>query len=382
MKRFAFLAIAAIGVGVACSSSDNASGGDAQSLPTATNTFCVTPSAAAQDVALPNTGGVTGTLSFAAYPSGAAGGCDAVKIATGADIEGPTSSAQSPLKIRSNPANPAPILTVSVGEGLNGNPIFGDEAIISGLTLNLPANLNFADGTYYATITMQGMANGPKPQLIAFTAKGGVLTVAPLTNPLNGTSFPVVILSNTSAVISLYARGVSPIIDDIGDNPDSGLASDGGHVDISDAGLPPLSNDLPPHGDPMQGFAGYPPPDEGAQIGYVKSVKDASCTTGCSSQQIVSGNGGQPVALYVYGNAGETITYELNIAYMQLRSVTTACPSDYTIIPGYDGTGQITIPASDYLLMSSSGCQITYSTAFEGQTGGYYTITLNLLSLP
>ncbi len=50
MKTVAFLALAAIGGGGACSSG-SVSG--AQTLPTATNTFCVTPSADAQDVVLP-----------------------------------------------------------------------------------------------------------------------------------------------------------------------------------------------------------------------------------------------------------------------------------------------------------------------------------------
>ncbi len=321
---------------------------------------------------------MTGTLSFGAYPSGATGGCDAVRISTGADVEDATGATASARRRRSGGPHPSPILTISNGEGLNGNSIFGDEAIISGLTLSLPSNLDFADGTYYATVSMPGADGQTKVSLIAFNAKGNVLTVAPQTNPLNGESFPVVILANTSAVISLYARGVMPAAS--GD--DTGGADGGGqpNVDVADAGLPPLPTDVPPHADPMPSFAGYPPPDVGAQIGYVKSVKDSSCTTSCSSQQIVQGNGGEPVLLFVYGNVGETITYELNIAYMQLRSVSTACPSDYEIIAGYDGTGQITIPASDDLIMSS-GCSITYSTAFAGQSGGSYSITLNLVPL-
>jgi hypothetical protein len=173
-------------------------------LATATSTVCVTPSTSAQSVTLPATGGVSGTISFGAYPAGAAG-CDSVVISTGADVataESMMRSAQDAVR-ESNANSSAPLLTISVGEAFGSSgPVsaFGYQTIVSGMQLTVAPNLNFPDGTYYATVTASGQTF-----IIPFTAKGGVLTVAPGTAGL-----PVAILAGSSALIALYPLGVVP----------------------------------------------------------------------------------------------------------------------------------------------------------------------------
>jgi hypothetical protein len=173
-------------------------------LATATNTVCVTPSSSAQSVVLPATGGVSGTISFGAYPAAAAG-CDSVVISTGTDVvtaESMMRSAQAAGR-ESNANSSAPLLTISVGEAFGSSgpvSLFGYETIISGMQLTVSPNLNFPDGTYYATVTASGQTF-----VIPFTAKGGVLTVAAGTAGL-----PVAILAGSSALIALYPLGVVP----------------------------------------------------------------------------------------------------------------------------------------------------------------------------
>jgi hypothetical protein len=173
-------------------------------LATATNTVCVTPSSSTQSVALPATGGVSGTISFGAYPAGAAG-CDSVVISTGADVttaELMMRSAQDAVR-ESNANSSAPLLTISVGEAFGSSgPVsaFGYQTIVSGMQLTVAPNLNFPDGTYYATVTASGQTF-----IIPFTAKGGVLTVAG-----GAAGLPVLILAGSSALITLYQQGVMP----------------------------------------------------------------------------------------------------------------------------------------------------------------------------
>jgi hypothetical protein len=173
-------------------------------LATATNTVCVTPSSSAQSVALPATGGVSGTVSFGAYPAGATG-CDSVVFSTGTDVataESIIRSAQSAERA-SNANSTAPLLTISVGEAFGSSgPVsaFGYQTILSGMQLTVSPNLNFPDGTYYATVTASGQTF-----LIPFTAKGGVLTVAG-----GAAGLPVLILAGTSALIALYPQGIIP----------------------------------------------------------------------------------------------------------------------------------------------------------------------------
>jgi hypothetical protein len=175
-------------------------------LASATNTVCVTPnSSAPQSVNLPATGGISATITFGAYPAGATG-CDSVTIATGADVATTQSflrSGQNGVRETSATTTTAPLLTISVGAAFGGSgPVsaFGYQTIVSGMQLMVSSNLNFPDGTYYATVTASG-----KTFIIPFTATGGVLSVA------GGTAgLPVLILAGSSALITLYPQGVMP----------------------------------------------------------------------------------------------------------------------------------------------------------------------------
>lgn len=386
MGKFAFFGCAAIGgvgaVFLACSSSDGANVAGGPVLATESHTFCVHPQAAAQDVTLPATGGVTGTLSFGAFATADPSGCDVVRIATGDAVEGSTTgTTSSPLRIRANGAVHKPLITISVGEGLDGHSIFGDEAIISGMQLQLPPELNFPDGTYYMTLTSTDTEGKPRVQVLALTATSGMLEVASQTDPLSNTSFPVVVLANTSAILSIYARGVTPTDNDIAATIDAGTsdaATQPPTIDISDAGLPPLDPNEPDHAPPTQGFFGYPPPNQGAKIGYVRAAWSPGCSgnPGCNGQQEIVSNGGEPAALNVPLNMVGNITWEANIAYMQLRDASWECPADWDVSVGMDGTGHIYIPPGDPFLKD---CTITYSTLMPGQSGGYYTMSFKLV---
>jgi hypothetical protein len=164
-----------------------------ESPAAASNTFCFTPSTAAQNVAIPNTAGFTGTVNIGASAA-AASSCDVqVTVQTGSDVGVMTYSAsRATAGVRSTQAT-APILSIALDNAFNQN------VVVTGAVLNTPSNLSFPDGTYYAVVVNgSGIATG-----LVFTASGGVLTLA-------STGLPIVILPGTTATLFLYARGVTP----------------------------------------------------------------------------------------------------------------------------------------------------------------------------
>ena len=177
------------------------------SLADATNSMCVTPQAQAQTVTLPSTGGVTGTISFGAFAAGATG-CDVLRVSTGAAVESTQALHRRERRLQpaASSSNPQPILTISVGEAFQTNPIFGTAQIITGMQLRVAPELSFPDGTYTATIEDTGIA-GPISSAvpITFIAQNGVLTVA-----TNSGTLPFVVVAHSWAVLKLYARGVEP----------------------------------------------------------------------------------------------------------------------------------------------------------------------------
>jgi hypothetical protein len=208
-------------------------------LATATNTVCVTPNtSAAQTVSLPSTGGVSGTIAFGAYPAGATG-CDSVIISTGADIATTQSLLRSAQSVgrESNANSSTPLLTISVGQAFDSSgPVsaFGYQTIISGMQLTASPNLNFPDGTYYATVTASGQTF-----LIPFTAKNGVLTVSG-----GGAGLPLLILAGSSALITLYQQGVMPPTNTPSPSP-SATATNGANPTPTPAGGTPTGQPVP-----------------------------------------------------------------------------------------------------------------------------------------
>ena len=156
----------------------------------ATSTFCVTPTGAAQTATLPNTAGFTGTLALAASAAGSA--CDLnITLATGADA---AASSASERRTAATNQTTTPILQLSLDNA------FANNVAINGATLNTPADLSFPDGTYNAVITSGSLP----PTGLTFVAKNGVLT-------LQITGSPIIVIPGTTATISLYARGVTPV---------------------------------------------------------------------------------------------------------------------------------------------------------------------------
>jgi len=363
----------AAAVAAACSSSDDT--GTAPSLRTESHTVCVVPSTTPQDVALPPTGGISGTLSFDAFPAGATGGCDTVKISTGDSVEVVETQSLSPfsLHVLANGAKPKPILTISVGEGIDGNALFGQKAIVTGAVLNASPDLSFPDGTYYMTVTRM-VGTETRVDVVVLTATNGELRVSPITSPNGGASFPVLIAANTTAILSLYAKDVIPPAAD----PANQSAAPK-EVDVTDAGLPPLPPD-PPHDPPLAGSYGNPPPTAGSPIGYVRTIWTPGCSgnPGCDLTKPISSGGGNDTLIDAPAGMVGTVTYTTNIGYMALAQVKTACPPEWDVNAGLNGSGVITIPPSAPF---TGVCTITYSTVPPNKDGSGYEIVFKLRGL-
>jgi hypothetical protein len=348
---------------------------------TASNVVCVQPAATSQAVTLPSTGSVSATISFGAFPAGASG-CDEVKIATGADAETAAWSARSVLAARlaGDESNPPPLLTISVGEGIDGNPIFGYETIVSGAQLNTGSNLNFPDGTYYATMTNP---NGATSQLyiIPFTAKNGVLTVSTIPLP-NGKQFPVIIVANTSSILTLYPRGYVPVVPveptpSPSPTPPATATPSPGPSGSPSPSPTPLTFQT---ASPQPGWVGNPPPAPNSIIGSY-SFTDPS-TTSCQPGQMLCNGMNLPIeqvdgsdaAMSIPTNFYGTISFSAQIGYMglYLGNPLSNCPSDWEVGANTGGSGTISIPQNDPA--GGAACEINFQTNPPGSTNvrGYY----------
>ncbi len=168
-------------------------------LPAASAKTCVYPSTQAQTVALPSAGGVSGTISVGAFPA-ASQTCVTITLATGTDAT--ANAAASIVRVASGeraqsstpaPApTPMPLLTISITDA------FSYGVVVTGMTLNTPSNLNFPDGTYYATISDQTSLG------YVFTAKNGTLT-------LSSTNAQFLVTPLDTATLTLYPRGYVPV---------------------------------------------------------------------------------------------------------------------------------------------------------------------------
>ncbi len=338
-------------------------------LQTARNVVCVHPRTLAQNVALPSTGGVSATVSFTSFAA-AATGCDYVRISTGGDVETTHASERfaRDAGIDDAGAAPKPLLTVSVGEGFDGHPIFDNSMIVSGVQLKVSPDLNFPDGTYYATITTTSGSRSAFFGVVAFTAKDGVLKIASILLP-NGKPFPLVFTAKTSSIITLYPRAVVPPEPSPSPTPSTSPTPSGSPT--------PLPTPLPTS-KPCKGCYGNPPPLYGDEIGTSSyAIPSPPCTgypapcTYSSPIEQQSEGGSIEVPGGMYG----TIYFSANIRYMHLFSVTNNCPKDW-LIDAVNGSGAIVIPRSHPWV--DSNCEITFSTLPPGKHGSYYTETLYL----
>ncbi len=342
-------------------------------LQTAGNAVCVHPRTSPQNVALPSTGGVSATVSFTAFAA-AATGCDYVKISTGGDVE--TTSASERFArdagIDVADAAPKPLLTVSVGEGFDGHPIFGNSMIVSGMELLVSPDLHFPDGTYYAAITTTSGTRSTFYGVVPFTAKGGVLKVSNIVLP-NGKPFPLIFTAKTSSIITLYSRAVVP--------PEPSPSPTASTSPTPKGSPTPLPTPLPTS-KPCKGCYGNPPPAYGDEIGTSSYDIPVPPCTGVPAPCTYSfpilqgGNGG---AIQVPGGMVGIVYFSANIGYMRLFSVTNNCPKDWLIDASRNGSGVIVIPTSDPYV--STNCAITFSTLPPGKHGSYYTETLYLFGV-
>lgn len=341
-------------------------------LQTARSAVCVHPATSSQNVALPSTGGVSARVSFTPFAASATG-CDYVKISTGADMEITRASERFARDAGIDDASEAsrPLLTISVGEGFDGHPIFGNSMIVSGMQLMVSPDLHFPDGTYYATVTTASGGRSRFYGAIPFTAKDGILKVANITLP-NGKPFPLIFTAHTSSIITLYPRGAVPPEPSPSPTPSTSPTPSG----------TPSPKPTPfPTSKPCKGCYGEPPPAEGAEIGTSSyDIPVPPCTgvpAPCSGSSAIlqSGDG----LIYVPGGMAGAIVFSANIGYMRLLQVTNNCPKDWLIDAGLDGSGAIVIPNSHPFV--NTNCAITYSTLPPGKHGFYYTETLSLFGI-
>lgn len=379
MARAGILAVAAGAMLAACSGSvtlaPQPSSTAFQGFANATAGVCVQPSTSSQVVSLPSIGGVSGTMSFGPFAAGATG-CDEVIISTGADVNTTASRARfaQSAKPEAN-AVPTPILTISVGEGLSPNPpLFGNETVVTGMQLTVSPDLHFPDGTYYATITtVQGNISTLFPP-IQFTAQNGVLTVSAIQLP-NGSSFPQIVIANTSSIIKLYARGVIPPVPTPAPtvtpaptaSPSPSPIPSGPTATPSSTPTPSGSPTEFPTGMPIQGAVGNPPPAVNAVIGAYSFMDPSS--ESCQPAQVLCNGTNVPITqvagnealISIPANFYGTIQFAANIGYMGLYPpIVITCPSDWTVVASIDGSGSVSIPSSD--TFGNAPCTIVFST--------------------
>jgi hypothetical protein len=167
-------------------------------LGPASASVCVSAQSTPQLVQLPDTGGITATLSLAQYDSGASG-CQNITIATGADA---ALAAAAATVRRTASTSPNPLLSITLGAGLPANSsALQLTTVLSGATLATDANVVFPDGTYNATITLT-LLGTPFTYSLIFTATNGKLTLT------GGSALPLTL--GSGAVINVYNRGVVP----------------------------------------------------------------------------------------------------------------------------------------------------------------------------
>lgn len=325
-------------------------------LKTAHSVVCVHPSTAPQKVTMPPAAGVSGTMSFTAFAA-AASGCDYVEISTGNDAKSPDANGSA-----------KPLLTISVGEGFDGHPLFDNSMIVTGMQLMVSPDLHFPDGTYYATITTTRGDRSTLYGRIVFTAKDGVLKIPAIELP-NGKSFPLILTAKTSSIITLYPRGVEPPPPTPSPSPSTSPTPSGSPT--------PIPTPLPTS-KPCKGCHGLPPPAYGDEIGISSYDEPSPPCTGSSGAPCT---GSSPIEQQTIGGSIEvpggmfgTITYGTKIGYMALLSVTNNCPKDWLVDAGLSGDGIIVIPESHPF---NQPCEITWST-IPARGGNGYTETLYL----
>ena len=179
-------------VGCSGSASPPALDTGAASTPPTITFLTVTPSTLEQTVAVPNTGGFTGTLTIGQFAPNTTG---TVQITFAAGSSATLSAVgRKALAVRAPRATNSPIFQTQISGS------FGGQALISGYVLNTPSNVNFPNGTYQATLS----TNSSPPQGLTFVATGGQLTLV-------SKGLPLVVLPGQTVTLSVYAPGVTPL---------------------------------------------------------------------------------------------------------------------------------------------------------------------------
>ncbi len=333
-------------------------------LASAHGDVCVKPADKAQ-VALPATSGITATISFLFKPG--TKGCDYVRISTGSQIETPPHDTLAALDVPdAASAAPRPLLTISVGEGIGGSGLFGDVFVVSGMQLKVSPDLNFPDGTYYATITTTEGKLTSFMGAIKFVAKDGVLTVAHANGGPKGQTLPFVIGAKSSSIIALYPPGVSPPALSPSPSP------------TGSATAPPTPF---PTSSPLKNAYGRPPPAGGVPFGTTSwDWPDPPCPgvpAPCQWTSQLSGGFTGEGSILIPTNFVGTVTFDAELGYMEIYPpVKIDCPQSYTVAVSIAGAGEIVIPKNEPWVGAS--CVITLSTLPRGFHGNYYTETLSL----
>jgi hypothetical protein len=334
-------------------------------LSSARGNLCIQPKDKTQ-VELPATAGITATIDFLFKPGSK--GCNYVQIATGSDIDTPPHGALEAFGVPDGVSgSPRPLLTISVGQGIDGNGFFGDVYVVPGMQLKVSPELNFPDGTYYASITKTDGKRGFFVGIVAFVAKNGVLSVSHVRLP-DGQPFPIAFAAYTSSIIALYPPGVIP-------PPVRPSPSPTGSATPPPTPFPTTS--------PLKNAYGRPPPASNTIFGTMSWDWPQPPCTGAPApcqwtSQLVEGFTGDGY-IEIPANFSGKVTFDAGLGYMEIfPPIKIDCPASYDVAAAIDGSGFINIPERDKWMGAS--CTITFSTLPPGFEGNYYTETLHLFS--
>lgn len=369
--------------------SARAAGSAGSSLPSGERSVCIAPKTRSQSVRIPATGGITATLTFAAFPAGVTG-CVPMRLGTGKRVAVPVGSEATvppapaigrgmSAMVTQTPEPskpPAPLLTITIGAGTDAAPFIPltRPILVTGTTLTAAASLKLPDGIYIATVTQTDGTRGLLSPNLRFIARKGVLRVAPIVG-LNGQPLPLMEFVDGTSTLALYPLGVMPPepIDDVLDTPSTTPGDPATSIPLPATTIPPT----PPLTKPTSGAFGRPLAD-GPLIGSV-TFQWSGCTTDPRCVQTRPIQFAWPASpLDIPAGFEGVAEFSTNIGYMGIRQViVTGCPPQFSVVATVAGSGTLSVPPG----IRGTGCRITFSTLPKGKQGTYYTFELAVREL-
>jgi hypothetical protein len=338
---------------------------------------------------LPAAGGVSGTINIGGVAA-ASTTCLNVTLATGTDASGTGTTPASALVRRrralaSTPTLPQPLVDVSLTNTYTGDlhEFF--------MTIQLPPG-SVPAGQYPATIsTTVELGDGQSQttfQLFTVNVSESGKTVVTGTSFAGGGGGALAILgADTTGTLAIYPMGtVLPTpqpYETEGPTPTPTPIPSIAPTATPTATAAPSPTPTLPFATSPPGMNAYgnPPPADGSTIGDY-SIEDpndgGTCQAGqepCDASNVPieqqAGNG----TLEIPTGFSGSITFSVDIGYMDIQTITNTCASDWSVNANNGGSGTITIPVNDAYGSSQTQpeCTITFSTQPSGPQNPNYT---------